>query len=215
MKKDSTLYILVFITCLTIAFGAGVSVVHHLTRDMLAENELLHYNRTLARAFGLEVPGSAASHYQEAVSGSLDYHELDYEGRSWRIYLMREVQDSPLGFVFRGRGVWDVINGVLVLDHGLETILSLEFLEQHETPGLGARIEEDWFRDQFRGLEISWDRPANRRIVIGADTGPDSAGRVDAITGATQTSRALMDSINRELETFRELVREEMPTIKN
>ncbi len=38
-------------------------------------------------------------------------------------------------------------------------ILGLAFLRHSETPGLGGRITEDWFLEQFRGLPL---RPAKR-----------------------------------------------------
>lgn len=208
MKKDSTAYTVFFILGLTLFFGTGVSLVHHLTRDMLAENELMHQNRTLARAFSLETAGTSAADYLEAVEQNLTRHTITFEGRPWDLFIKADQDSHLLGFIFKGRGIWDVINGVLVLDQTLATIVSLEFLEQHETPGLGARIEEEWFKNEFQGLEIAWDMPRNQRIIIGATAQPDPKNQVDSITGATQTSQALMDSLNRELDSFKRLVQE-------
>ena len=84
-------------------------------------------------------------------------------------------------------------------------MINIQFLEQKETPGLGARIEEPWFTDQFKGLTIAWDKPVEERVIIGASADPKAKNRVDAITGASQTSLALMKSLNRELERFRKV----------
>ncbi len=215
MKKESTLYIILFIAGLTLFFGTGVSLVHHLTRNMLAENELMHQNRTLARAFDLEFSGTAASDYLQAVDSKLEKHEIVFENRTWTVYIKKDVQDAPIGFMFKGRGIWDVINGILVLDHSLEHIISLEFTEQHETPGLGARIEEEDFKKSFAGLKIAWDKSLDQRIIIGTTADPDPRNQVDAITGATQTSQALMNSLNSELEAFRRMVREKLQATAN
>lgn len=208
MKKDSTAYTVFFILCLTLLFGTGVSLVHHLTRDMLAENELMHHNRTLVKAFGLETQGSSAADYLETVENKLNIRKIVFENREWEIYTLKDKKPSPVGFVFKGRGIWDVINGIIVLEHDLQKMLSLEFLEQHETPGLGARIEEEWFKEKFKGLKIEWDNQLNQRIIIGTTAQPDPENQVDSITGATQTSKALMDSLNQQLDAFKRLIQE-------
>ncbi|WP_051617098.1 FMN-binding protein [Desulfonatronovibrio hydrogenovorans] len=208
MNKNSTSYTVFFITTLTLVFGTGVSLVHHLTKDMLAENELLHHNRVLAKAFSLEVSGPAASDYIQAVESGLNVQTQSLENREWTVYIPRDEEQHLIGFKFQGRGVWDVITGILVLDKDLEHIRTLEFLEQHETPGLGARIEEEWFKAEFQGLRIAWDKPLHQRIIIGPSPDPDPVNQVDAITGATQTSTALMESLNRELDGFKRLTRE-------
>ncbi|WP_052507460.1 FMN-binding protein [Desulfonatronovibrio magnus] len=212
MKKDSTAYTVFFILSLTLFFGTGVSLVHHLTRDMLAENEVMHMNRTLTTAFSLDVTGDTPSHYLEAVETGLIKKEITHQGRQWNVYVRDDRGEPAIGFIFKGRGIWDVINGVIVLSSDLETLLSLQFLEQHETPGLGARIEEEWFKNEFKGLTIAWEKPRNQRIIIGTTPEPDPVNQVDSITGATQTSKALMDSLNRELDSFKRMV-EDNPNI--
>lgn len=195
-----------FMLGLTLVFGTGVSLVHHLTRDMLAENEILHRNKTLARAFDLKVDGDRPADYARAVEQDLSVLTPSGPERPWTVFIMDQGQDPKVGFIFQGQGVWDLIQGVLVLDQGLDTIQGLEFLQQHETPGLGARIEETSFKNRFQGLEIAWNRPEDQRIIIGPDRGTGQNNRVDAITGATQTSMALMQALNAELEVFRQLV---------
>ena len=208
MNKNKPAYTIMFMLGLTLVFGTGVSLVHHLTRDMLAENEIMHRNKTLTRAFGLEVDKDSPAGYARAVKQNISTQTIIGPEKSWTVHTLDRPGDAQIGFVFQGQGVWDVIRGILVLDRNLETVQGLEFLEQHETPGLGARIEEAEFKNRFKGLEIAWNQPENQRIIIGKDTGTGQNNRVDAITGATQTSMALMQALNAELEAFRELVRE-------
>jgi Na+-translocating ferredoxin:NAD+ oxidoreductase RnfG subunit len=80
-------------------------------------------------------------------------------------------------------------------------IRGIEILEQQETPGLGARIEEDQFREQFKGKII------NETIIIqikGAATGPND---VSAITGATITSKTVEKIINELSKPFLEEIK--------
>jgi Na+-transporting NADH:ubiquinone oxidoreductase subunit C len=68
-------------------------------------------------------------------------------------------------------------------------IKGLAFTEQNETPGLGGRIEEDWYKEQFKGTTLSGS------LSYGEETG------LDAITGATSTSNAVLKILNTFIET--------------
>ena len=189
---------------LCIVFGLAVSFVHYATLGMLAKNEALHLNRILCNAFMLEVGGDGAGAYEEAVRKSLVTREIEDGGRIWYLYA-RHGGEGDIGFQFEGMGFWDTIRGVAVLSPDLERITNIRFLEQKETPGLGARIEEKWFTDQFRGIRIAWQEPVDKRVIVGPSPDPKAGNRVDAITGASQTSQALMNLLNSELDKFRDI----------
>lgn len=187
-------------------FGAGVSLVHYATQDIMAQNDLLKRNRTIANAFNLKVEGESAEAYQQAVEEKLTLVKVERQGRAWYVYL-RKHPPYDVGFVFNGIGFWDKISGLLVLNYDLSEVQEIQILDQKETPGLGARIEEPWFREQFKELDVAWEQPIDRRIIIGG--GADAPNRVEAITGATQTSMALMQTLNQELQEFRALYESE------
>ena len=223
MKKDSLPYVLGFMLAISVFFGTGVSLVHHGTKDMLARNEQLHRNRTIAQAFDLSVEGRDAEAFAAAVREHVRETALSTDQRTWAVFERitdandpadgrpdDEIGDHPqdqgadVGFIFQGQGVWDLIRGIIVLSPDLTTVRSIRFLQHAETPGLGGRIEEEWFTDQFQGLTIAWERPRDSRVLVGASLDPNAANRVDAIAGATQTSQALMRMLNSELTLFRE-----------
>lgn len=202
MNKSSPTYVFLFITVLSAVFGAGVATVHFSTQSILGRNERLHRNRAIAGAFMLEVPTASPEAYERAIDNSLVRLSVEHQGK--RFTAFRHEQSGRVGFVFSGMGFWDVIRGVIVLSPALEEVANIQFLEQKETPGLGARIEEEWFTKQFRGLTINWEGPPDERIIIGGSATTDKTNRVDAITGATQTSMALMRILNEELASFRQ-----------
>ena len=78
----------------------------------------------------------------------------------------------------------DLVNGKLT---GMETV------NHSETPGLGARIEEEGFRRQWQGL------PVDQPVAITAD-----GGTIDAISGASFTSRAAANGTNVVLDFVRD-----------
>lgn len=207
VNKDSISYVLGFMLTVSVFFGLTVSLVHHGTKDMLARNEQMHRNRTVAQAFGLDVAGTDAAAFEQAVTGHIQETTLTANNRTWTVF-QHPGPDSgrepdAVGFEFNGQGVWDVIRGILVLTPDLTVVRCLRLLEQHETPGLGGRIEEEFFLKQFKGITLDWDKPEDRRVIIGQSLDPEAENRVDAITGATQTSQAMMRILNKELEDFR------------
>jgi Na+-transporting NADH:ubiquinone oxidoreductase subunit C len=206
MTKTSPAYILGFMILICTVFGTGISSVHYATLDMLRKNEKLHKNRSICRVFNLSVAGASADTFQKAIDDNIGYEQIAYQGRTWDVYKQKDT--GNIGFVFSGTGFWDRITGIMVLSPDLSKVMNIQFLDQKETPGLGARIEEGWFVDQFKGVPIAWDQPVDKRIIVGPAPNPNAKNRVDAITGATQTSLALMRFLNSELELFRKIIKE-------
>ena len=86
------------------------------------------------------------------------------------------------GFLAVGKGYGGDID-ILV---GLEdetTIKGITIVSQSETPGLGTRITETSFADKFAGLNIG-------DVAL-----RQAGGQVDAITGSTISSRAVIDAV--------------------
>ena len=65
-----------------------------------------------------------------------------------------------------------------------KTIQNIVVLEQKETPGLGTKMKDDKFIRQFRGKD-----PASFDMQVKKD-----GGEVDALTGATITTRAFCEA---------------------
>lgn len=72
------------------------------------------------------------------------------------------------------------------------TILNIKVLEQKETPGLGTKMTEHVFKDQFNNKN-----PAQFHLKVKKD-----GGQVDAITAATISSRAFCDAVQRAYNTL-------------
>ncbi len=78
----------------------------------------------------------------------------------------------------------------------LETIKGIEVLDHTETPGLGGRMTEEGFKEQFVGKKLK----PRLSLVRGRETvGPNE---VHAITGASYTSKGIERIINEAMGTF-------------
>lgn len=85
----------------------------------------------------------------------------------------------------RGAGYQSTLKGYLALKADLNTVAALTFYEQDETPGMGARIEEDAWQALWPGKQVADAEGVIRiEVVKGAGAG---VHEVDAISGATRT----------------------------
>lgn len=103
-----------------------------------------------------------------------------------------EGKQRGYGLIFTGQGMWGEIKyaGGIDLEYKLTGVT---VLEQGETPGLGARIEEQWFQEQFKGLKAE-------EVEL-----KKFGGEVNAITGATTTSKAVVDAIKKEMNSIQSI----------
>ncbi len=94
-----------------------------------------------------------------------------------------------------GAGLWGPIWGYIALDEDLQTIVGAYFDHDSETPGLGAKIKDDpSFRAEFIGKKVNVaSDPVFSVVKVG--TSADENSSVDAITGATMTSKGLGEAI--------------------
>jgi electron transport complex protein RnfG len=90
-----------------------------------------------------------------------------------------------------GPGFQDTIRILYGYDPGRRQVLGMEVLESRETPGLGDKIYKDQdFVSAFQGLAIEPE-------IVAVKKGKKSApNEIDAITGATISSKAVVRIIN-------------------
>ena len=112
--------------------------------------------------------------------------------------------DGAAAFEFYGPGLWGPISGVASVNSDLSTIKTIKILHQEETPGLGSRISEHSFLKQFRGKEFS------PKLIFMPEGKSSANNEVDAITGATGSSKALERLLNSVLQKNASLLKEQL-----
>jgi Na+-transporting NADH:ubiquinone oxidoreductase subunit C len=191
-KLRERAYTVVFMAVITAVCISVLSVVHAATRERIALNERLVRRRAVLLAAGLSLPGEAAA--VEALF-LRRVEELPASDGTIERYRVRQADgDRTAAWVLPGRGpgLWGTIAAMVGLEPDARTLIRVEFIEQNETPGLGARISEERFREQFRGKRGPLKLQPEGRSTAGDE--------FDAITGATITSTAVRDIVNRALE---------------
>lgn len=108
-----------------------------------------------------------------------------------QIYLLRDAGGAiSLAILpFTGAGYNGPISGILALEGDMNTVAGLAITDQTETPGLGARIEEEAWLSQFPGTKLA-DASGEIRFAVARGSSGNEY-EVDGITGATRTSSAM------------------------
>ena len=111
------------------------------------------------------------------------------------VYVFNKDGKSVTAVPVYGAGLWGPIWGYIALDEDLQTIVGAYFDHDSETPGLGAKIKDDpSFRAEFIGKKVNVaSDPVFSVVKVG--TSADENSSVDAITGATMTSKGLGEAI--------------------
>ncbi|MCF0181454.1 MAG: NADH:ubiquinone reductase (Na(+)-transporting) subunit C [Muribaculaceae bacterium] len=102
-----------------------------------------------------------------------------------------------------GAGLWGPIWGYIAIADDGSTVYGANFSHKGETPGLGARITEEFFLDAFKDKQLFKDSKFTNVEVVKKGQKPSNAGDyVDAITGATITSRGVSDMLKSGLAPY-------------
>lgn len=118
------------------------------------------------------------------------------------IYAVYDAQSALLGFAIKAgaMGYQDRIQALYGYDPFAQSVVGLEILASLETPGLGSRIATDSrFRANFKALDVSLDpfgQGLDNPIVVVPDGTREQPWEIDAITGATVSSRAIGNLLN-------------------
>ena len=116
------------------------------------------------------------------------------EGDSLEIYPAKK-DDEVIGYAVKTYSN-EGFSGYISLMAGFKpegTIINISVLTHKETPGLGTKMSDPAFKDQFKGKD-----PSDFALKVKKD-----GGSVDAITAATISSRAFCDAVERAYNTLR------------
>ncbi len=186
-----------FIILVALVFAGFTAWVHGKLIARIRLNDETRNSRHLLDVMGIHVPREAGP----AEIRDIEKHQVE-EGNvdGLEVYRSFDKNGRPTGYAFPigGKGFWGRMRGLLALHNDLDTIKGIVFTSHEETPGLGARVDEKWFRDQFKGIKLSNSPEKGQFVFIGRGA-PGGKNRVDAITGATMTSTAVDRFLNADL----------------
>jgi len=207
------LYMVIF-TVIMASFAAAIlTFANTQLKKYIDQNKKLEVYENVLKVF--DIPFSSEADFDE-IERIYNAHISVEKRNGIDVYTGYETEakteDELLGYAFKitGPGFWGKITGFLALKPGLETIRGITFFEHEETPGLGGRIDEKDFQQQFIGKKI-YPEGSNEPLIVISPPGTDPFGdsvrnkpqnEVDAITGASETSRAVERFMNKCIKDF-------------
>ena len=99
----------------------------------------------------------------------------------------------------------DGFDGDITLVVGVDpegVVNGIAFTELNETPGMGMRCAEPAFKDQFNGRNVKTFR------LNKAGASDNSADGIDAVSGASISSGAVVNAVNAGLDFFHAVIKE-------
>ena len=185
MKENFKLGItLLIITAIT---GVIIGFANNLTKDAILENSKINkedLKAILPQAESIQdiefTETETVKEVYEAVNGGeVVGHVLKVTTKGFH---------GPVDFAI-GISVDEKVSGIKVLSHS-------------ETPGLGAKIEEEKFTTRFSDKGISEDLEAVKVT-------PNKDNEVEAISGATTSSKATVSAVNDAIRFYKENIKGE------
>ena len=137
----------------------------------------------------------------KVLPDAVDYKKIKLEDVVIYQGLDKRGKKIGLAFLAAGSGYQGEIKIMVGVAQDFNRLQNIQILESIETPGLGGRITEDDFRKQFQGLAIS------EKIKLGK--AKTKQPTVQAITGATISSQAVVDIIDQRISIIKQLLKEQ------
>jgi len=177
-----SLYSLVFAALLGAVCAGLLTAARELTAARREANAQAERIRHVLDALGVEHEADARPEQLVRIFEK-DVRTEKRGGLEFYEYVGNDGAVRAVATLFAGQGLWGPIRGILALEPDRRTVRRITFYQQEETPGLGGEIATRGFTQQFDG----------QRIVSPAG---EAGLQVQAITGATMTSRRVKDMLN-------------------
>ena len=190
--REKVLIVVVLFAVSTVS-ALMLAAVDSASRDVIIKNRERNFKVALLSVLNL---GERSREPEVTFKEKIKEHKLP----SGKVYLSmggegnKEIEGAA--FKLTGSGFWGPISIMVGIRLDDMSISGIEILEQGETPGLGARIEEVDFRKQF------YSKYMDKAILIKVKGEKPGANDVSAITGATITSKSFEKIINEASQPY-------------
>ena len=218
-KKERSFVIDAIILCvITLVLGGILAGVYTMTKGTIAQRQAdtdsKACEKVIASVDGATVAVAQANDFltKHILNSSKEVEEEQSESYSKYVNVTTvkklQVNGSDAGYVYIAdakKGYGGSISFVLGVYNG--TVTGIEITSQSETAGLGANCESDSFKDKF-ALDKELQYPSSDEIPMfykAGTTPKDEKGQIEAMSGATVTSRAIANAVKGILYYDKEL----------
>ncbi len=191
--RETRLYPIIFMLIITIIFIGILATFYQLSLNKVTQYREVQLKKLVLKVFEFPIQ-NIETDYLRYIS------KQELEGLT---YYEAKSDSVLLGYCFpiSGSGLWGTIQALLAVTPDFRKIINLEIVNQNETPGLGGRITENWFKEQFHG-KILFDNDVIRNFVLIPENEINEDNEVNQITGATASSKAVVDMIYKNVKKY-------------
>ncbi|MCD8147222.1 MAG: FMN-binding protein [Clostridiales bacterium] len=157
-----------------------------------------------AAAYAEVVPLAEEFSYDDGISANVEEFAEDVYGRGTygNVYINDVVVGTDASGNVVGYGInvttADGFDGNITLTVGIDTegtILGISFTELNETAGMGMRVDEDSFKEQFVGVQVE-------SFTLNKNGGSTADDEIDSVSGASTTSGAVVNAVNAAIDFY-------------
>ena len=160
------------------------------------------YQKVILNDLVLDVNGKVLQEKGGFDVESKDITAKDPASKKLPLYIAKVNNDTIYVVPLYGRGLWGGISGYLALKKDFDTVYGAYFTHESETAGLGARIVEEEFQDKFKNKKAFADSTSHTVALSHSKKIEDKEHQVDAITGATLTSKGVSEMFLSSLQPY-------------
>ncbi|MBR7187763.1 MAG: RnfABCDGE type electron transport complex subunit D [Clostridia bacterium] len=189
----------IVLTAITLIAGLALSGVYAMTKDTIDEQK----RAANAASYGAVVPEAVNFESSGAIDKAIEdlngqVYGSDF-GRAYinEAYIAKDADGNTVGYAISATSS-DGFDGNVSLAVGLnaEGVLNgISFTELNETPGMGMRVDEPAFKDQFAGRSVT-------KFTLNKAGGSTEDDQIDSVSGASTTSGAVVNAVNAALDFF-------------
>ncbi|MHA6279725.1 Na(+)-translocating NADH-quinone reductase subunit C [Salinimicrobium sp. CAU 1759] len=224
-KTNSNSYTFIFAIIMVVVVGVVLAFAATSLQPMQYENMRQEKMQNILATVGVQTDRAGAEAlFQEYIKEQLVLNNQGQEKEgvnAFDVDLAKELKKSdteqnfPLYIAevdgetyyiipLRGAGLWNAIFGYIALQNDVNTIKGAVFDHLGETPGLGAEITQEWFRERFTDEKIFNENGEliGVSVVKGNTSTSKDDNKVDAISGATITGDGVSDMISERLQHY-------------
>lgn len=212
---DSNLYPILFMLVITIVFVGILSVLYRSTEKGISIYREQTYQLQILTLFA----DTLATRSNIKVEQLTDRKQLD---KNYKLFITEKSitgsdnktvtskyfvailpDGSIIGYCFdiTGSGLWGTMKGLLAVTPDFGKIINYAIYDQMETPGLGGRVEESWFKKQFAGKPLLIGGKTAEYVLV-PENAPITAIQVKQITGSTITSASVLKMLKAAFEVL-------------
>ncbi|MEX0966985.1 MAG: NADH:ubiquinone reductase (Na(+)-transporting) subunit C [Bacteroidia bacterium] len=231
MSRNSTAYLIFFAAMVTLVAGVTLAITATYLKPAQDKNVALEKKKFILSAINFKPAEDTDSAYEEAYAKYITGIVVDNNGQvvegedaftinpveqntilaenpsaqaKFPLYQYKG-EDGTTAYIIpvNGKGLWGPIWGYIAVDEKYESVLGAQFDHKGETPGLGAEIGGDVFRDNFINKKIYDEDQELVAVTVLKGTGNKvDEHSVDGISGATITANGVSEMLFRDLKKY-------------